>query len=154
VEGNDKIELELEATVYNINKGRNPSLEERSVSLSGYAELIALARENEKARMEKDAAVRDAVKRCIKEGVLGGFLKKHGSEVENMLLTEWNWDDALAVSKQEGWEEGWEQGIEKSIEKGREKTREEDRKLVFSLIEKARSVDELKKMLEDKMKQQ
>jgi flagellar biosynthesis/type III secretory pathway protein FliH len=30
----------------------------------------------------------------------------------NMLLTEWNWDDALAVSKEEGWEEGREKGKE------------------------------------------
>jgi predicted transposase/invertase (TIGR01784 family) len=29
-----------------------------------------------------------------------------------MLLTEWNWDDALAVSKEEGWEEGREEGRE------------------------------------------
>jgi len=33
-----------------------------------------------------------------------------------MLMTEWNWDDALAVR----YEEGREEGLEVGIEKGRE----------------------------------
>ncbi|MDR1901488.1 MAG: hypothetical protein LBQ88_04290, partial [Treponema sp.] len=40
--------------------------------------------------------------------ILEGFLKEHGSEVVNMLFTEWNWDDALAVRYEEGKEEGKE----------------------------------------------
>jgi len=27
-----------------------------------------------------------------------------------MLLTEWNWDDALEVAREEGWEDGLEEG--------------------------------------------
>ncbi|MDR1363263.1 MAG: Rpn family recombination-promoting nuclease/putative transposase [Spirochaetaceae bacterium] len=118
VEGNDKIELELEVKVYNINKGRNPAIEGRCESLNGYAELVAKARENEKAGMDKAEAVKEAVKHCIREGTLGGFLREHGSEVENMLLTEWNWDDALQVCREESWEDGWEKGIVKGMEKG------------------------------------
>jgi predicted transposase YdaD len=34
----------------------------------------------------------------------------------NMLITEWNWDEALAVR----YNEGWEGGLEKGLEKGRE----------------------------------
>jgi HD-like signal output (HDOD) protein len=30
-------------------------------------------------------------------------------EIINMLMTEWNWDDALAVSREEGREEGREE---------------------------------------------
>jgi hypothetical protein len=120
VEGNDKIELELEVKVYNINKGRNPAIEGRCASLNGYAELVAKARENEKAGMDKAEAVKEAVKHCIREGTLGGFLREHGSEVENMLLTEWNLDDALQVCREESWEDGWEKGIAQGMEKGRE----------------------------------
>jgi predicted transposase YdaD len=29
-----------------------------------------------------------------------------------MLMTEWNWDDALAVRYEEGHEDGWEEGRE------------------------------------------
>lgn len=43
------------------------------------------------------------------------FLQKHGSEVENMLFTEWNMEDALRVTREEGREEGLEEGMEKGI---------------------------------------
>ena len=33
-----------------------------------------------------------------------------------MLMTEWNWDDALAVRYEEGMEKGREEGIERGIE--------------------------------------
>jgi predicted transposase/invertase (TIGR01784 family) len=35
----------------------------------------------------------------------------------NMLMTEWNWDDALAVRFEEGLEKGLEEGLEKGLEK-------------------------------------
>jgi hypothetical protein len=50
-------------------------------------------------------AVKKAVHWCIEHGVLPDFLQTHGSEVVNMLLTEWNWDDALEVRGQEAREE-------------------------------------------------
>jgi hypothetical protein len=31
-----------------------------------------------------------------------------------MLLTEWNWDDALEVARAEGWEDGHEEGMNES----------------------------------------
>jgi predicted transposase/invertase (TIGR01784 family) len=37
-----------------------------------------------------------------------------------MLMTEWNWDDALAVRYEEGREEGLEEGREQGWEKGEE----------------------------------
>jgi hypothetical protein len=35
------------------------------------------------------------------KGILVYFLKKHGSEVLNMLYTKWNWDDAKEVWQEE-----------------------------------------------------
>ena len=34
------------------------------------------------------------------------FLSKNGREVGNMLFTEWNWDTAFKVWKEEGFQEG------------------------------------------------
>jgi predicted transposase/invertase (TIGR01784 family) len=34
-----------------------------------------------------------------------------------MLLTEWNWDEALEVAREEGREEGREDGLEEGMEK-------------------------------------
>jgi predicted transposase/invertase (TIGR01784 family) len=36
-----------------------------------------------------------------------------------MLYTEWNWDDAMAVAREEAREDGIEEGMEKGMEKGR-----------------------------------
>jgi predicted transposase YdaD len=47
-------------------------------------------------------------------------LGTHGTEVMNMLMTEWNWDDALAVRFEEGLEKGLEEGLERGLEKGME----------------------------------
>ncbi|MDR1149978.1 MAG: hypothetical protein LBK66_15260 [Spirochaetaceae bacterium] len=55
----DKARLELEVPVYNINKGVNPAIEERIPTLGGYAGLVAKARENEAAGMDRNEAVKD-----------------------------------------------------------------------------------------------
>jgi predicted transposase/invertase (TIGR01784 family) len=44
------------------------------------------------------------------------FLQSNSSEVINMLMTEWNWDDAFAVQREEGREEGLERGREEGKE--------------------------------------
>ena len=43
------------------------------------------------------------------------FLKEHGSEVVNMLFTEFNMDDALRVRGEECFEEGLEKGLQGMI---------------------------------------
>ena len=51
-----------------------------------------------------------------------------------MLLTEWNWDDALAVRYEEGREEGEEKGQE----------------YVVGLLEQGFSLEEIKQQLKQK----
>jgi hypothetical protein len=110
-EGDGKNTLDLVVRVYNINKGRNKELLSRSENLSGYAEFVARVRENEKA-MPRDQAITEAVRRCIRDGVLAPFLEEHGSEVMNMLLEEWNWEEAKEVWREEALEEGRNQILE------------------------------------------
>jgi hypothetical protein len=120
-EGHGGIDLELKLKVYNINKGRNPKLEERSKSLGGYAALTAKVREYQQTGLELNAALKEAIRWCVARGHLQDFLKPHSSEVVNMLITEWNWDDAKAV-----WhEEGVAEGLAKGLERGREKAYQE-----------------------------
>lgn len=66
----------------------------------------------------RDAAITQAVKDCQKEGVLVEFINKHGSEVANMLYTQWNWDDAMAVEREEAYAEGVSQGMAQGIAQG------------------------------------
>jgi hypothetical protein len=63
--------------------------------------------------------------------ILVSFLKEHGSEVHNMLLSEWNIDDAKRVWQREAREEG----------------RNEEREKLFTLLESGVSLAEAKKIL-------
>ncbi|MCL2102065.1 MAG: hypothetical protein FWH22_10180, partial [Fibromonadales bacterium] len=124
--------LELVVKVYNINKGRNAEIASKSPNLSGYAELIAEIEDNKKA-MSLDAAVKSAVKSCIRRDILLYFLRERSSEVENMLLTEWNLKDALEVAREEAREEE------------REKSLKEGRAELFALLESGVSLEDAKR---------
>ena len=89
--------LELTVTAYNINIGYNEDIVKKDANLSGYVTLVAKVRENEKNGMERELAVKIAIERCIKDGVLAEYLERNASEVINMLFSEWNWDEARAV---------------------------------------------------------
>ncbi len=96
----EKYSLELIVQVYNINKGRNADMASRSPSLNGYSELVDEVENNCKI-MSREEAIKAAIKTCISRGNLVYFLEKYSSEVENMLLTDWNLKDALEVEREE-----------------------------------------------------
>jgi predicted transposase/invertase (TIGR01784 family) len=139
-QNHDRIDLELQVRVYNINKGRNPKLEQQSRTLNDYATLIATVREYEQSGLALEEALKQAIYWCIRQGYLQDFLKLHSSEVVNMLITEWNWDDAKAVWYEEGVEAGLEKGLEKGIEKGLEKGRTETRQEKLEIARKLKVI--------------
>jgi len=108
--------LELVASVYNINKGRNADIANKSPVLNGYNELIAEVNKNRET-MELAEAIVAAIKSCVERNILVYFLEKYASEVLNMLFTEWNLDDAIAVRCEEAREDRDEE-ILNLIEKG------------------------------------
>jgi hypothetical protein len=113
--------LELEVQVYNINQGRNAAILAKSATLNGYSTFIDRVRENRKT-MPLETAMKDAVKYCIDHNVLKPFFETHSSEVFNMLLTEWNMEDAIAYNREEAWEEGRVEGREEGRVEGRTQT--------------------------------
>ncbi len=108
--------LELVVNVYNINKGRNEEFAIRSEKLKGYEIFIYLVKEYVKS-MDRDSAIKRAIGDCIRQDVLKDFLKEHGSEVHNMLLSGWNWDDAKRVWQREAREDRDEEILD-LIDKG------------------------------------
>jgi predicted transposase/invertase (TIGR01784 family) len=102
--------LELTVRVININEGRNREIAERCKKLAEYSAFVAKVRSLEKELGSLEEAMKKAVKYCEKHDILKEFLELHGGEVLNMLYTEWNMDDALAVRYEEGKEEGVEEG--------------------------------------------
>ena len=108
-----EIDLELTVKVININEGKNESIAKKCQTLAQYSAFVAKVREYEKEGFSREEAVKKAVIYCRNHDILKEFLEKNSSEIMNMLLTEWNWDDALDVRYEEGLEEGREEGIEK-----------------------------------------
>jgi predicted transposase/invertase (TIGR01784 family) len=112
--------LELTVRVYNINRGRNKEILQRSKSLGDYAAFIGRVKENRAKGLSAEEAVREAVEYCIGNGIMKEYLESNASEVKNMLLTEWNMDDAKRVWREEALEEGMEKGMERGLEQAAE----------------------------------
>jgi hypothetical protein len=139
--GIEKPALDLTVKIYNINKGKNLQILQKSKNLDGYATFTAKVREfqvelknepdNKKALEE---AVKKAIQWCIKHDVLKNFLEENGSEVKNMVFGEWDMDTALEVAKEEGWEDGMEEGMGS----------------VFDLLDQGYTVEEAKAELQNR----
>jgi predicted transposase YdaD len=110
--------LELEVKVYNVNKGHNEAMLQKSEKLNGYSAFIAKAREFEKTIPEQKSAITEAVKYCIEHDILKEFLELHSSEVINMLLEEWNTIEYGEVQREEGREEKAEEIAKNALVKG------------------------------------
>jgi predicted transposase YdaD len=91
---------------------------QKSKTLWEYSAFVAKVRELEKELGDKAKAMKQAVRYCRDHDILKEFLEKHGTEVMNMLTTEWNWDDALAVRYEEGKEEGKEEIARNALAEG------------------------------------
>jgi hypothetical protein len=149
--------LELTAKVLNINHGHNTDILNHCEHLGMYAEFIDRVRENGKT-MPPEEALKNAINSCIHKGILNEFLEEHSSEVRNMLLTEWNWDDAKEVWQEEARETGMEQGLEQGLAQGRESRNVEVAKnalakgLPFETISEITglSLEAIEKLAEDK----
>jgi hypothetical protein len=96
--------LELVVKVVNINQGRNEEIAQRCRTLAEYSAFVQKVRGYEKESGNLEEAIRKAVRYCCENNILKDFLEKNASEVMNMLMTEWNWDDALTVRYREGLE--------------------------------------------------
>jgi phosphotransacetylase len=88
-------------------------------------------REYEEEEDSLEKAVRNAIKYCTGNNILKKFLETHGSEVYNMLLTEWNLDEAIEVAREEA----------------REETREEDWEYFLELLDQGLTIEEIKERL-------
>jgi hypothetical protein len=109
---NEKPALDLEVKVYNINTGRNEALVGKSKTLAQYGAFIDKVRSFNKESGDLTEAITAAVKYCREHDILKEFLEKHAAEVIEMLFTEWNWEEAEALMREQCREEGREEGRE------------------------------------------
>ena len=98
--------LELEVKVLNINEGRNEHIVKRCKKLAEYSLFTARARSFTEEMGSRKKGIKTAIKYCTNHGILNEFLEIHAKEILNMLLTEWNTEDAIAYARVET-EEKW-----------------------------------------------
>jgi predicted transposase/invertase (TIGR01784 family) len=110
--------LELTVTVYNINDGRNAEILKRSKALNDYAILGDRVRQNLKDGEELGSAITEAINYCIKHGIMAKYLKENSSGVNNMLITEYKFEDHVRVARQEAAADAWMEGIAKGKAEG------------------------------------
>ena len=104
--------LELVVKVININHGRNEGIAKRCKILASYSAFVRKVQEYEEEGSGREDAIKQAIKYCIEHDILKDFLEENATEVMNMLILDWNINDALAVRYEEGIEKGIEKGIE------------------------------------------
>lgn len=115
---NTNLKLELVVDVININYDVHSSILDKSSTLNNYSYFIHLVRtyiEMYKSNIDKKEllyfCIKKSIETCINQNILSDFFKLNGSEVINMLSTEFNLDDAKLIWTQEGFQEGFQKGM-------------------------------------------
>lgn len=125
---------DIAVDVWNINYDENDQLFQESDGLEGYSKFVTRVREMTESGLPLGEAIKEVLRIGSLNKSMQEFLNKHGSEVENMLNTEWNWDDALKVQRQEGREEGLTEGHSAGLAEGLAKGLAEKTKSFCDLV--------------------
>ena len=110
LEKTDSPMLELKVKVINVNLSAGHPILKKCRPLYEYSWFMWQVREYLENGEDRDAAIRQAMEDCVRQGIMTDYIQKHGSEVRNMLFTEFNLDDAKEVWEEEAREEGRIQG--------------------------------------------
>ena len=90
--------VELKVKVININSDKAHGILDKCWILKEYSQFISTVRKYS----DEESAIKKAIKECIEKGILADYLKRKGSEVENMLIAEYSYEEDMQVKLQEG----------------------------------------------------
>ena len=105
--------LELVVTSLNINFGLAQPLLLKCQYLREYSTLVGKVKEGIRAGLTRKEAISRAVKFCLDNGLMKGYLEFNSQEVFNMLALQWEQDKAIRASYEDGRDDGISEGIEK-----------------------------------------
>ena len=105
--------LELKVKIININLPEKHPLLAECRPIYEYSWLIQEIKRGIADGLRRDEAIIQGIKAAKKEGILVKLLKEHGTEVSNMIFTQFNMEDALEVRGEEKYQEGLEAGLAK-----------------------------------------
>ena len=133
---NQIFSLEISVKVININVDKeNPILQHCKV-LNEYSEFI------EQVKFNIDNKIPDpftnAIKQSSKNGILTDYLQRKSTEVQNMLLMEYDYATDIEVQREEAFEKGVSKGIQQGVSQGEYQAKIETAK---NLVAKKISID-------------
>ena len=106
--GGDNSALELIVTALNINFDLNQPLLSKCQYLREYSTLVGKVKEGIRAGLTRKEAISRAVRYCLDNGLMKGYLEENSKEVFNMLALQWEQDKAIRASYEDGRDEGIE----------------------------------------------
>ena len=113
---NTSYPLEISVKVININVDKENPILKHCKALKGYSEFIEQVRSNIENNVPEPLTT--AIKEAIKKGFLSDYLNRKSTEVQNMLLAEYDYDTDIAVQRKEAFDDGFSAGEERGISIG------------------------------------
>ena len=102
--------LEISVKVININVDKENPILKHCEALKQYSKFIEQVRCNIENAVPEPFTT--AIKEAIKKGFLSDYLNRKSTEVQNMLLAEYDYDTDIAVQRRESFEDGFSAGEE------------------------------------------
>ena len=113
---NENYPLEISVKVININVDKENPILKRCEALKEYSEFIEQVRSNIENNVPEPLT--NAIKEAIKKGFLSDYLNRKSTEVQNMLLAEYDYDTDIAVQRREAFDDGFSAGDERGRNEG------------------------------------
>ena len=113
---NTSYPLEISVKVININVDKENPILKHCEALKQYSEFIEQVRYNIESAVPEPFTT--AIKEAIKKGFLSDYLNRKSTEVQNMLLAEYDYDTDIAVQRKEAFEDGIAIGEKVGEERG------------------------------------
>ena len=113
---NTSYPLEISVKVININVDKENPILKHCETLKQYSEFIEQVRYNIENAVSEPLTT--AIKEAIKKGFLSDYLNRKSTEVQNMLLAEYDYDTDIAVQRKEAFDDGFSAGEERGISIG------------------------------------
>ena len=106
--------MELKVTVININTDKAHVILDKCKILRVYSQFINTVRDH----TDEEDAIRKAIEECIDKGILAEYLKRKGSEVRNMLIAEYSYEEDIKGKQEEAMQEGLSRGLSQGLSQG------------------------------------
>ena len=141
----DKLYLELNVRVINVNYEKGAALLEKCRLLSDYSQLVHIAKMNYQRTHDLDTAVSEAVTECMEKDILRNFLKENGGEIMSFLydmltkeeMEEIREHDGYVRGHADGVQEGHASGLKEGLARG---IAERDREIATNMLAKGMDV--------------